>query len=72
MKYTLDHVYDYKFRFIVVEIKHGDMTKEIASFKYEEDADDYISYLNTLKDSCISYFAVDMLATRNGKIDIKI
>ena len=71
MKYTLDHVYDYKFRFIVLEIKHGDMTKEIASFKYEDQAADYLEYLNTIKDSYTNYFIVDMLKTENGKIDIR-
>ena len=71
MKYTLDHVYDYKFRFIVVELRHGNMTKEIASFKYEDQAVDYIEYLNTIKDSYIDYFIIDMLKTENGKIDIR-
>lgn len=47
MKYVLEKKYDYTFKFLVIEIEHKDMIKEIACFKYIDDANNFINYSNS-------------------------
>jgi len=73
MTYTLKYKYDYKFRFIIIELSHNDIIREVATFEYIDEASNYINYLKSLKDenSTKEFFIIDMLETKNGLIDIK-
>ena len=73
MTYRLKYKYDYKFRFIIIELSHNDIIREVATFKNIDEASNYINYLNSLKDenSTKEFFIINMLKTNNGFIDIK-